>query len=77
MARAAFDADSGVKGKFCVWSEAEIDAMFDDASLLFKEAYGVTADGNWEDHNVLILSHNMALLSDARKASLKASIELN
>ena len=76
MARAAFDAHSeGVEGKTCVWPEAEIDTMLDDASLLFKEAYGVTADGNWEAlQNLLTRSRNLAFLSDAREVGLKESI---
>ena len=71
---ASFDADSeGVEGKFCVWSEAEIDTLLGDASPIFKEAYGVTADGNWEGHNILNRSHNMAFLSDTEEAGLRAS----
>ena len=50
----AQDADSeGVEGKFFVWNEAEIDAVLGADSPIFKHAYGVTAHGNWEHHNIL------------------------
>jgi uncharacterized protein len=49
------DADSeGEEGKFFVWTEADVDALLgpDDAKA-FKYAYDVSADGNWEGHNIL------------------------
>ncbi len=55
----ALDADSlnaaGEKeeGAFFTWSETEIDELLGDAASLFKRAYGVTADGNWQGVNVL------------------------
>lgn len=50
----AQDADSeGVEGKFFVWTEAELDALLEENSALFKRAFGVTSDGNWEHSNVL------------------------
>ena len=52
---ASLDADSeGVEGRFYVWSEAEIDNLFTPAEAeLFKTAYDVTAEGNWEHANIL------------------------
>ncbi|MBX3494780.1 MAG: thioredoxin domain-containing protein [Parvibaculum sp.] len=52
---ASLDADSeGVEGKFYVWSEAEIDNLFTPAEAeLFKAAYNVSAEGNWEETNIL------------------------
>ncbi len=49
------DADSeGEEGKFFVWSEAEIDELLPDADAgLFKYAYDVTPDGNWEGKTIL------------------------
>ncbi len=49
------DADSeGVEGKFYVWSLAEINQMLDkEAAATFAYAYDVTAEGNWEGHNIL------------------------
>jgi uncharacterized protein YyaL (SSP411 family) len=51
----SLDADSeGEEGKFYVWSLAEIEEILgaDDAKL-FADVYGVTADGNFEGHNIL------------------------
>jgi uncharacterized protein YyaL (SSP411 family) len=51
----SLDADSeGEEGKFYVWSVAEIEEILgaDDAKL-FADAYDVTAEGNFEGHNIL------------------------
>jgi len=51
---AALDADSeGVEGKYYVWDAAEIDAVLGEDGPLFKEYYGVTDNGNWEEKNIL------------------------
>jgi uncharacterized protein YyaL (SSP411 family) len=45
----AEDADSeGVEGKFYVWTREEIQKVLGDRAGAFCQAYGVTADGNWE-----------------------------
>ena len=53
---ASLDADSeGEEGKFYVWSLAEIERILggkDDAAF-FAAHYDVTADGNFEGHNIL------------------------
>jgi uncharacterized protein len=50
----SLDADSEhEEGKFYVWSEAEIDAVLAARAVLFKRFYDVTAEGNWEGHNIL------------------------
>jgi len=50
----AFDADSeGVEGKYYVWGADEIDAALGADSPLFKDVYGVGAEGNWEGVNIL------------------------
>ncbi len=50
----AQDADSeGVEGKFFVWTENELDGLLEENSALFKKAFGVTKEGNWEHSNVL------------------------
>ena len=49
------DADSeGEEGKFYVWSKQEIEAILgkQDAAI-FCQVYNVTADGNFEGHNIL------------------------
>jgi uncharacterized protein YyaL (SSP411 family) len=48
------DADSeGVEGKFFVWSLAEVEAVLGkDEAELFAAVYDVTAEGNWEEHNI-------------------------
>ncbi len=52
------DADSeGVEGKFFVWSAAEIEAALgSDLAAIFNYVYGVTPEGNWEEHNILYRS---------------------
>jgi uncharacterized protein YyaL (SSP411 family) len=51
---ASLDADSeGAEGTYYVWSEAEIDALLGASAAAFKQAYDVSAGGNWEGHNIL------------------------
>ena len=51
---ATIDADSeGVEGKFYVWSKDEIDEILSDHAPHFEEIYGVSAEGNWENTNIL------------------------
>lgn len=53
----ALDADSeGIEGKYYVWDKAEIEGLLGDKSVLFNEVYGVTAEGNWEEKNILTRS---------------------
>jgi uncharacterized protein YyaL (SSP411 family) len=49
------DADSeGEEGKFFVWTNAEVESLLDsEASRVFCYCYDVTAEGNWEGHNIL------------------------
>jgi len=52
----SLDADSeGEEGKFYVWSEKEIDSLFQDerTNTLFKDYYNVSELGNWEHTNIL------------------------
>jgi len=70
----AFDADSeGVEGKFYVWSEDEIDALLGADAPLFKQAYDVSAGGNWEGHNILNRRRKPLLESDVYEAALRTS----
>ncbi|MCP5368829.1 MAG: thioredoxin domain-containing protein [Hyphomicrobiales bacterium] len=67
----AYDADSeGQEGKFYVWTEAEIDDLLGGASPVFKQAYDVSAGGNWEGHNILNRRRSPALGSDAHEDAL-------
>jgi uncharacterized protein len=60
----AQDADSeGVEGKFCVWTLEEIQKVLGDDANLFSSAFGVTAGGNWEGHNILVLAKDANQLS--------------
>lgn len=56
----SLDADSeGEEGKFYVWTKAEVDALLGPESAWFCEYYQVTAAGNWEHgNNVLITAMN-------------------
>ena len=55
---ATLDADSeGVEGKFYVWTADEIDAALGPDAALFKAAYDVTPDGNWEGNAILHRNH--------------------
>ena len=50
----SLDADSeGEEGKFYVWSLDEVRSTLKDDSDFLEAAYGITAHGNWEGHNVL------------------------
>src|SRR6266478_1786406 len=73
----SLDADSEhEEGKFYVWSEAEIDAVLGDRAALFKRYYDVTAEGNWEGHNILNRLHQPALADAATEAELARCREL-
>jgi uncharacterized protein YyaL (SSP411 family) len=51
---ASLDADSeGEEGKFYVWSLAEIEAVLGTDAADFAQQYDVTAEGNFEGHNIL------------------------
>jgi uncharacterized protein YyaL (SSP411 family) len=68
---ASLDADSeGEEGKFYVWTEAEIDAVLGPEAVFFKPHYDVSADGNWEGHNILNRSERPQLLDEAGEGRL-------
>ncbi len=51
---ASLDADSeSEEGKFYVWTEEEIDRLLGGDATLFKKAYDVSPEGNWEGHTIL------------------------
>ncbi len=68
----SYDADSEhEEGKFYVWSKAEIDAALSpDLAALVCRVYGVTDEGNWEDHNILHRNHPNAKIEETDEAKL-------
>jgi uncharacterized protein YyaL (SSP411 family) len=67
----SLDADSEhEEGKFYVWSEAEIDHVLGPRAALFKRFYDVTAEGNWEGHNILNRLAHKALADEASEREL-------
>jgi uncharacterized protein YyaL (SSP411 family) len=51
---ASQDADSeGEEGRFYLWTEAEIDALLGADSAVFKTAYDVRPEGNWNGRTIL------------------------
>ncbi len=68
---ATLDADSeGEEGVYYVWTEAEIDAVLGDETKPFKQAYDVTASGNWEGRTILNRSATAASLDADQDALL-------
>ena len=73
---ASLDADSeGEEGKFYVWTEAEIDQVLGAESAFFKQHYDVSAEGNWEGHNILNRSQRPAMLDAAGEERLAKARE--
>jgi uncharacterized protein YyaL (SSP411 family) len=67
------DADSeGVEGKFFVWSLAEIEALLGkrDAAL-FPSYYNVTAEGNFEEANILNIKQPLAELAASENLTVE------
>lgn len=53
---ASLDADSeGVEGKFYVWTKEEVDNVLGDDAAIFSAYYNITAAGNWEHGNSILL----------------------
>ena len=69
---ASLDADSeGEEGKFYVWSLAEIaEILGEDDAKLFAEIYGVTAQGNFDGHNILNRLDEIELRDEATERRL-------
>ena len=53
---ASLDADSeGEEGKYYVWTKAEVDKTLGNDAEIFSAFYNITADGNWEHGNSILL----------------------
>ena len=53
---ASLDADSeGEEGKYYVWTKAEVDKALGNDAETFSAFYNITADGNWEHGNSILL----------------------
>jgi hypothetical protein len=75
----SLDADSeGEEGKFYVWSLAEIEeTLGTEDTRLFAEIYDVTAEGNFEGHNILNRLNAIELRdaeTEARLAAMRAKL---
>jgi uncharacterized protein YyaL (SSP411 family) len=52
----SLDADSeGVEGKYYVWTKAEVEKALGNDAAIFSAYYNITADGNWEHGNSILL----------------------
>jgi uncharacterized protein YyaL (SSP411 family) len=75
---ASLDADSeGEEGKFYVWSLPEIERILgEEDAALFAAHYDVTAQGNFEGHNILnCLKHLPRSIEDeGRLATMRAAL---
>ena len=57
----SLDADSeGEEGKYYVWTRAELDEVLGNDAALFAAYYTVTAEGNWEHGNSILLRSEKA-----------------
>jgi uncharacterized protein YyaL (SSP411 family) len=73
----SLDADSEhEEGKFYVWTEAEIDALLGPRAALFKRAYDVSAEGNWEGKTILNRSAMPGLGDEANDKALAECREI-
>jgi uncharacterized protein YyaL (SSP411 family) len=61
----ATDADSdGGEGLFFIWQEEEIDRLLGDDAAFAKRVWNITAEGNFEDSNILHLVDSHETLAD-------------
>lgn len=74
----SLDADSeGEEGKFYVWALAEIESELGaEEANFFAKAYDITADGNFEGHNIpnRLLSGSATPDEEARLVTLRAKL---
>lgn len=71
----AIDADSeGVEGKYYTWDDAEItDILGEELANLFKSAYQMTPEGNFEGNNIPnLMETDLAELANVNNLTLSA-----
>jgi uncharacterized protein YyaL (SSP411 family) len=70
---ASLDADSeGVEGKFYVWTKEDVNNVLGDDAEMFSAYYNITADGNWEDgNNILLRNETDEKFADRFKISVE------
>jgi uncharacterized protein YyaL (SSP411 family) len=68
----SLDADSeGEEGKYYVWSLAEIEQTLGPDAAFFSQHYDVTAEGNFEGHNIInLLKHLPRSMEDETKLEM-------
>jgi len=74
---ASIDADSeGAEGRYYVWSGTEIDEILGEDATTIAQAYGVTAQGNFEHANILNRLHDPSFSAelDQRLSPLRARL---
>ncbi len=65
---AALDADSeGIEGKYYVWQKQEIDQILGVDAVIFNDFFDVSANGNWEESNILRILLPIKEFSDLKK----------
>lgn len=67
----ALDADSeGIEGKFYTWTWEEWENAVGKDSQLSAQHFGVTAEGNWEETNILHVSKSMEAIAAENNVSI-------
>ncbi|MSQ14407.1 MAG: thioredoxin domain-containing protein [Dehalococcoidia bacterium] len=74
------DADSeGEEGKFFLWTQDDLlDALEDEDALIFSLSYDVSAEGNFEDKNILHLTPHLEMVAqqvEKSQAYVEAALE--
>ncbi|MBI1364276.1 MAG: DUF255 domain-containing protein [Proteobacteria bacterium] len=73
----ALDADSeGEEGLYYTWTEGEVDALLGADAKAFKQAYGISPEGNFEGRNILNCNHISAYEADAESRHAAARQKL-
>jgi hypothetical protein len=72
------DADSeGVEGKFFLWTIDETRSILADEAILFNEVYGVTPDGNFQEHHLPPGQNILSIVTDAENVAKKNGLRLD